>query len=841
MRKFLACLLVFFAAFSLALAAADEAPVGIDRIAIDGQKRIYAFNTAWSDRLAVYEAGRWQEFAVHPAEKPAQPRGIVGLRDGRIGSVWNVDESDWVLSILDGREVVETIAFSWNLDSWDRFEMTEDSDGQIWLTGGFPEVIRCEPATRGLRTFDLRPHGFRSEAKEWNAVHFTQDGHGNRWLWTSNRASNQNALNTPLRVAGDTLEVPPILGETFANDIVQLSVRDANSLWWVTRNEGLVSLSLDGLTLNALPEPKPGVFRSVDGLVPLRNGCLILTGVGSRSGVWQWIDDRWIERLPPGTIRFIRWNLALPASLELASGVIVAAENGILFLPTDGEKFQFIDWRNGWPMSAPSQFLPLGGDRFTALTFSGTPPRWVTADMNDLLEKRPVADTEEILPWRGWAVDDSDRVFTMMGEKAPGLSVWDAGAWRIIPLPTDLESNRVAHIEIDGLGRIWLFSDDTTAPVGILSADLQSWETRPDYPTALVTHRDGLGEMGRELWWLRPVVAADDQIAFRTQNWKIMHWDGGAWRTWELADIGEFSEQDRVSTPFFDGEGDLCVNTRKSDKTWRLGPDGDWTSVVKLPGIEDMWTDNIPRRVDRTLPEDFQPTNLREPWVAKDNLGMTWAAANNNLFKYYKGRTVAIFDESRAHPFLKNPPISSVRVDRFGNTWLQLGIESINHAFIPASEILAPKLALKSDKWGFVTIDTLPESFIEWRTNEGPWQTLPPSETALGYLPAGTRSVELLILTDRLEQLGPIQSEIEIEISSSDQVAHLIDVLMTGPFDRKEAAVRGLTRQLLVAIPALRLAASTTDSWWVQAALQECERQTDDSRRKPTRSPHHSS
>ena len=806
-------------------ASDQDLTVGIDQMVLDGKGRIVSFSKAWSDKLIVFEDGRWNELPLSPADKPSQPRGLLGLRDGHVASVWSTGKNEWVLAILDGNRIAQKIPFAWGIGSWDFFSMAEDSSGRIWLSGGLPEVVRCDPATGTARAFDLAPLDTGPPKKKWNTVFVTEDLRGRLWLWTSNRADNYVSLPRPVRVQDDSLELlPDIPGFTGRQPIVDLRVRDNDSLWIGARKEGLFVLNLDPLSVEPVPEPEKNAFRPLDGIFPFGNGWLVVAGVGSRMRLWQLADGKWTQRVPPDQFHFMQWNLPAPACLDVHSGAVLAADKGIVFVPHDGEGAKLLDWRNGWTLGGAAQFLSLGGDRFAALSHGGTPPRWVVADLRDYLAPRPQSDAEEILPWRGWTVDAQDRVFTLLHQKTPDLSVWEKGSWRKIPLPTDLKADQLSHVEFDSQNRLWFFSDDINLPVGILSADLKTWETQPDYQSALVRHREDMDGFAKDQWWLRPITGPGGQIAFRTQNWEIKSWDGKAWHMWKENDIGPFSKDDRVSTPFFDGAGRLCVNTLHSDKTWKLGDDQKWTASTKLPGIADMWTSNSSRHVDRKLPDGFSVRDIRDPWVATDNLGVTWVAGNSNLYKCFKGRTVAVFDGKTVHPFLRNPPIHSVRVDRLGNTWLQLGMDSINHILLPAKKSGPPSFSVKVDSWGLAELSHLPEGTIEWRLDRGDWRTLRPGEKSLGFLPSGDHEVEFQILTDRLDRIGPISKKIPVAIASSEQIAHLIAILRDGPDQMRELAVIGLVAQPSQAIPALKAARAKSDFWWLQAALQECER-----------------
>jgi hypothetical protein len=654
----------------------------------------------------------------------------------------------------------------------------------------------------------------------------TEDPRGGLWLWTSSRADNYTSLPGPVRVNGDAMELLPKIPGYTGRHLVELRTRDKDSLWIATRADGLFTMNLDTLSAAHVAEPEGTSARIFGGIFPFGSTWLIVGGTGSKMGLWQLADGKWTRRLEAGQVAFLRWNKPGPAYAWLESGALFALEDGILFVPRDGGGTKVLDWRSGWVLGGVEQFLTLGGDRFAALSRGGNPPRWVVADLRDYLQPRPLSDTVEILPWRAWAVDGQDRVFTLLEERPAALDVWETGSWRKIPFPDGLKSDRLSHVEPDARGNVWVFSDINDDPVGILSPDLKTWGIEPDYRTALAARIADLDGFAAGLWWLRPVTGPHGQIAFRTQNWEIVHRDGRSWKTWKLQDIGTFPDGDRLSTPFFDGDGRLCVNTLRSEKTWKLGRDGRWTPEDRLPGIEDMWTNNKPRHTERQLPDGFSPRDIRSPWVATDNLGMTWVAGNGNLFKHYKGRTVAVFDGSAMHPFMKNPPIQSVRVDRFGNAWLQLGIDSIRHAMIPARQNPPPDISLLVDRWGAASLRAAVQGTLEWRLDGGDWRTLAPGETSLGFFPSGKHGAEFRIITPRLDLVGPVTKSVSVAVAPDKQIGHFIALLKTGPDSMREMAVAALGAQPARSIPALRAALAQENCWWFQAALQECERQS---------------
>lgn len=806
------------------LAGGGQAPLGIDRIAVDARGRVFAFNKDWSDKLAVFEKGSWREIFLSPARSPAHSRGMLGLRDGRMASLWHVDDDKWVLAMIEGDRLVQKARFSWKHERADFPEMMADSTGRIWVSGAASEIVYWEPASDTLRKYDLAPFRKGPADGDWSMVSLTEDLQGGIWPWCSERNRYRTALREALRIRNGSPEPLPEISVLKGRRSVSIRPRDKDSLWICNGAQGLFVLDVRNLTVQPVPPPEKGAFSSLNDIFPFGKGWLVCNGMGSQMNFWEFQEGKWTQRRPVGSGTNDWSHLAL-VYLQVKSGALLSMGQGTLFFPYDGEGAIRLDWRNGWALGGPEQLLSLGGDRFAALSRGGMSAGFVVADLQQYLAKQPRSEIVEIDPWQGWAVDSQDRVFTMLEPSPTKLSVWENGSWRKISLPENLKKDELEHIAVDAKDRVWVFCGAVDRPVGILFPDLQTWETPPDFLTALVKYREDLGHFAKDFWWLCPIMGPRGQIAFRTRNWQIAHWDGRLWRTWPIQEIGAFEKQDRVSTPFFDEQGALCVNTLRSDKTWKLGQDQKWKAEPKAPGIPDMWTDNKSRPIDRTLPGGFSRRDLGESyWVATDNLGATWVVGNRNLYKSYQGHTASLFDAKAIHPFVTNPQISSVRVDRFGNAWFQVGPYSARHIFLPGEKQRPPELSLSADRWGWAVIDSSPGDFVEWRLDGGKWQTLRSGKKSLGFLPSGSHVVEFRVFTDRLVPLAPVTRKVFVETSPGEQLEHFVQILETGPDVMREAAIAGLVRNSGQAVPVLREASKRSGSWWLEAALQECER-----------------
>lgn len=842
MVKRVRAILVLAVMLTAVTRASDDLTVGLDEMVRDGPDRLVAFSRAWNRKLAVFEDGHWKALPVLLPGGSVQPRALANLSGGRLASLWAADQGEWIVAVLEQGRIVRMLPFSWPVGSWDRLDFQAGANDTLWLSGEDPRVVRLSLRTGEVTVFDLSPHVAPGSHKKWNAAGVVEDGQGGTWIWSRHRADNYFVAAGLFRVKGNELEPVPKIEGFAGRRILDLAPRDAETLWVFDRVLGLFVLHLRDLRVEPVEPPEKNAFRSSFAIFPLQADWLVLTGSGSRQAVWRLAGRDWTKIFPEGACSFIFWDRPGPASAEVASGRLLAANEGVLFVPKDGAPPRLLDWKSGFPLTAPRQILALDGDRFAAISGSGSPPRWIMAELAEYLSSRKKAPAEDITPWRGWAVDAEERVYTLLRQNPAALSMWDDGEWHEIPLPEGIKRDQLNHVTVDARNRVWVFTDHVPQAVAVLETDRKTWRVAADFRTALREFRDGLENFLTGFAWLRPIPGPDGKIAFRTPQWTIEAWDGTAWRTWKLDEIvrpkamtlnpadspvGTNRKDDRVSTPFFDAEGRLCVNTLRSESTWKLGEDGSWTPKAKEPGITDMWTNNQPNRVERKLPAGF-PHRIKEPWVAVDNVGSTWVAGNGNLFRHRGGKTIAVFDEGSAHPFLANPQIGAVRVDRRGYAWIKMGLgNATRHVLVPTRTEPPPLVKCSVDAWGFATLASRPAGVdLEWKINDGPWRVLPPDALELGYLPPGPSRIGIRLVDGKLSvrELEPI--EVRGRHDGAGQLAHLVGVLADGPGDRREFAVAALEANPEAALPVLdqALRKNPADSWWLEAARQACER-----------------
>lgn len=795
----------------------------VDGAVVNGDGNIVAFGRNLQGQLGLFDGGKWRMFPVPLPQSSASPRKIAALKGGRVAVIWTVSNGKWLVSVLKGTKVEQTVPFDWENKTWDHMEVAEDSGGAIWLTGETPKAVHISFPDARVITYDLTP--FRREAREarWNRVGFLEDGRGGRWLWTRNTADNYAGVDLPVRVEGESLaplhDVEGMKGEI----LMDVQARDRGSLWLITRKR-LFSFSLDSGRADLVPPPDGKDFRFLYAMIPDGKSWVLFGGSPAEPEFWELRAGAWVRRELPPRAGLNTSNPDDPYYLRMPAGLIFAARDGLLYLPDGSDSAKLLDWRNGWPLGSTRGVMPLDGNRFFATPWDGRSGRGVIATLEEFLSPKPAADASVVSPRSGWAVDASDRVFTILSDSLT-LNVWTGREWIEIPRPESLPLRWRYDIEIDGRGRIWVFpeSSDLKRPMAILSPDLKDWETFATFDDALVKYREDLKNFAVGKDSRRPVCGPRGQIAYRTPVGQLRYWDGSAWRSWKLEEIIGPTSGDQMTEPFFSPEGDLCLNTRKSPSTWRLVEGKRWQSEEKSKARPDDSTGR--EREELELPNGFSAYKLRSPLVERDNLGRIWVAGSGQLFVFYDGRITPVFAEGKVHPFLASPSLGEVRTDRAGNTWIKTG--SLERVLIPARHHEIPPATMEVDAQGQARLKVTTGHQIEYRVDEGPWQTVKSDDHSMGYLFEGRHVIDVRFVTAELDVLGPIRLTCQVATPEVTQLAHFADVLADGPDSARDDAVRALTRKPAEAMKILksREAKSETEKWWIEAAIQECERQ----------------
>jgi len=810
-------LAVLFAAFSRVRAASEDLPGSLQCMAVDSAGHLYGITTGWHEQVGMLENGAWRKIAV-----PAQPNALLALRDGRV-AVLCLAQNQWSLVFLTCGVAGPATPLPWNAEpSVVPSRLFEDSHGAVWISARSSQVLRVRGSD--VRAFELSSQNLPAPSPRWNLVMITEDLRGGIWIWC--RDGSASSFSGAMRIApeeGDSLvRVENLTGK----GLVTILPRDHDSVWVADRTTGLYVLPLDTMRLEKVEPPAPDAFSYLATIKRFGPDLLVVAGSVRQAVVWKLAGGQWTALTADEdvTVASGLWHRE-PAYAQVSSGALLGLNRGALFVPREGAHLSVFDWKSGFPLTALRQIVPLGGDRFAA-SANDTLPRWMEGSIQDFLPKRSLASAKEISSKPSWAVDSRDRIFTFFGSKPTALSVWADGQWTDVPFPPGWEYSGSVHLSIDGRDRVWIIpeNDNGSRPVPVFSADRKTWKVWPDFRAALVGNRADLGPLLREREARQPALGPKGTIAYRSPYDEIFFWNGHDWRSWPLTKIvAQPTSGERLGAPFFNGQGALCVNSTRSDRTWQFDGAEAWQGVPKISGPSDNPRANPMGRASHELPEHFTPADIQAPWVVTDNRGMVWVAGKKNLYRSYHGKTVAVFREGETQPFLTNPPIGEVRVDRFGNTWIRLGNDQQGrHVMLPPAATKSPEVKLLADQWGLVRMTSTITGDVEWRVAGAPWERVPAGETALGYLPAGDHQLEINVIDPELNLSSQSQ---HLKIKAPGQRDHLLEILENGPAASRELAAEGLARYGASVIPVLqkRIAQSKGDAWWLRAVLQECQ------------------
>jgi hypothetical protein len=215
----------------------------------------------------------------------------------------------------------------------------------------------------------------------------------------------------------------------------------------------------------------------------------------------------------------------------------------------------------------------------------------------------------------------------------------------------------------------------------------------------------------------------------------------------------------------------------------------------------------------------------------------------------------AQFSANENHPLIDDRFFNQVFVDNQGNTVFHTGygfIEyvMITHSSAPDTKIKTTANAVDSFTFDFSSIDASAtgsspatssrapsQQWFKWRLDDEPWsQPQRTSHVRLDALPGGKHRIEAAAI-DRhlLIDPTPALAAFSVNIDPAKQVAAFIAALSSPDYARREAAVAGLAKQPKRALPALKAAratASASTQWWIDAAIQQIESESDRSKTK---------
>ena len=431
-------------------------------------------------------------------------------------------------------------------------------------------------------------------------------------------------------------------------------------------------------------------------------------------------------------------------------------------------------------------------------------------------------------------VQDARRtLWGVVSREEDALSEWDGEKWIDHRVPAGIHLDQLGALALDSRQRVWLLPDHNEGPAAIFDPRAGSWESYAGYPAALQAQfGTGVRLLLSALDDMAPTFSADGRICFRSNWWKVTYFDGRTWRKWGREEIKGDDHFVLDGPPFFNRAGSLAVNIE--EQTWEFTEERGW----HRKGYEAGWGRYVSRgRAPTSLP----PTNCAASGadsVVRDPQGLFWLTWRGQLYKGVPGLCLPQFTRNEHQPFSDSRKLRQAFTDKRGNTFFLTARNSgVEEYVFLRSLSSAPRTSLRVARQGEDSIqlefstNARGDSWFLWRLDEGPWSEPFRERTVhIEGLPNGKHTIQAAALDSRLQvDPTPAETAIEIRVDPNKQVAALIATLTAADNSRREAAIRALTLQPDLALPALRAARETVQGdprWWIEAAIQEIERAT---------------
>ena len=410
---------------------------------------------------------------------------------------------------------------------------------------------------------------------------------------------------------------------------------------------------------------------------------------------------------------------------------------------------------------------------------------------------------------------------------------WHAGdGWKEVPLPKEISAQKIARLAVDSLGRTWLFPDDTTQAVALFAPKESKWETFETLENAYHSQLQRHPDFQVEADWLSPRYSKDGRITFSHPRERLHYFDGKEWSSADglLTTVGDFRAEIR---PFFNRLGRLAWNYRS-----------DFGLVTRELHEEEGWQDGRfednpkePRwRGEKEPPLPRGAVSGKPSSQTQDRLGSTWFVMNHQLYRALPGVCVPIFQEGEPNPFVDNRSLDQAFIAPNGEIFLLTDRYHRGEYLHMKFDAPLPdtKARIETATGGSAEIDvesSIPAgAWFRWRLGSGNWSDpVQDRSISLKGLPSGEAQCEIVAL-DQWLRADPTPAILKIanKIPEAARLSDLIGELSSPDLDKREAAVRTLASHPETALPALNAARATATEeniWWIDAALQEAERQ----------------
>ncbi len=789
--------------------------------AADGTGRIWGISEATAP-LFFHDGKVWQPAEESLRRKVANwlPQAIASQPRRPVYILWQ-DRTKKVYRLTEhlGSDYREVGEFAAQLE---KPLLLPASSGEIWITHRGPEVYRATTGGGISQAYSFGPADLVGSFA-FDPVRAVEDGRGNIWFWSDSRSRGGRCLNGFVVFDGHNFVHHPartLLGASPApvpNATTQwdmpmchvLAREDANHLLAAFPSLGLYRLDISTLHSERIsPPPQKDTLRGVADIVGEGAATYIYALPQSGIGhvVWRLVSH---ESSPKITNILDTAGSTSIAWLRIAEGTVIATVNGgLLFLSDDGRVEQG-NWRQGFPLAIIHRLLRSPTGDILAVGPSGSMlvpgPPWPQAEENPRVEIFPTKD----MP----AVDSRAHIWALETATRQ-MEEWDGKCWRAHPFPT--EHRGIVGLATDNREGVWINCLDRSF---VWNSARQQWKEYRDVRSALEQELRAdpalvVSSPKKSRWRLQ---AGDGKAFTRIDTYdEAEYFDGGKWQHWDRANI----PQGDIT---LDGSGRPVV--RQGSTGWRF--DGQSWPIIKDSEGRTAILDE-----PDVVPQELAKFILDTERIVKDQHGTYWGTSGHRLCRLCQGLHAAVFSENERDPFIDGRTIRTAMIDCDGNAFLTTN--SVEHCVLIKSAGRPPKTSVTAAVTGDLLraemhADGAGKHWFIWRLDREPWSQ--PSEQPVitrELLLNGEHVLEARAMDEHLE-MDPKSAEARfvVAVDRSAQVSHAIAQLLSSDPLGREKAVRILVSHPTQALPALkqaRVRASAAQLWWIDAAIQEIER-----------------
>jgi len=718
-----------------------------------------------------------------------------------------------------------------------------DSQNNLWITEAGVNIYKApihqnRALAHSITPDDLQPGG---NATNRLPVSMAEDGRGRIWFWSDCLLGDDSrgAIHGVLIHENGVVTNHPALDGVPDGRLSVIAPLDGANLWLAVRDAGIFSMNLDTLAGAPVAEPETNAFRVVQNIFSVGADRYVISGgpgefnaTGLLGALWRWRGGHWTKLIDgldsygsPEQFADRHWQATKEGLWLGAFGM------GGWFVPTDGSPAQAINWRKNSPFDTINRWFQLKDGLTLGLQFGRGAIVADTALLTD--EPARPASAVVIHATRPLMQTQDGRVFGFLRGRERTLCEWEGQGWQEYPLPESLNPEGGYETMLDSLNRIWWvhlpYGSPDLTPSFVFDPARKRFEKYSSYPAALqaqLSRLPGLRLGTNE--YFAPILSTDGRMCFEDRYWKLYYFNGHTWHEWEKSKISNPQPwYQAFVNPFFTGDGSLAVTLNNT--TWTFSELEGWrTNSAARP----VATSKIipPKSVFPSAP----PTSGSVDSIVTDRLGVFWLTAGGQLFRSAFGLTRPCFPANEPQPFADKRKLTEVLTDNFGDAFLRTSVQGREeYVLVPARGPLpraTVKLVENSEEGVSLQLAAnIPSPRFSWRLDDSPWSQAATNQTLrLDALPVGRHRAQVVAL-DEFLQTDPAPAEVSFETLTVpvEQIQKWIAQLSDKDFARREAAVRSLSRQATLALPALRQAREhETDPdrrWWLDAAIQQCD------------------